>query len=444
MTAATPSPLSVSTGRSSLRLLHVAVVLVCFLVAFLDGFDVQMISVVAPAIGREWQVSKEMFCLIFSSGLAGMLIGMSAQGPLSDRFGRKPVALICVAVFGLCTLACAFSRSAEQLLVLRFVGGIGMGAVLPTVIVLVSEIAPSNLRSRMVVLLGAGFPAGGLAAGAFCAWLLPVTGWRPIFMIGGVVPLLLVPVLARWMPESPLFLLDRSKRRAGAAREADLDRLNDFVRRGWSLPEEAEKPIAVHGVTALFGTEFRRSTILFWLIFAFNMMLFYSVLSWMPLILTSAGVPEHLAALSGATLNLGVIVGSFPLGWAADRYGPGRVLAMAFTAGAGLFCATGFLLGGSFGVLLAMCALLGAASGGSQLLLSAFAAAYYPTGLRATGVGFAGVAGRAGAIAGPAACGFLLAVGLGEGKLLALLAVPALLAALACTRFRPQLNDRRH
>lgn len=419
-----------------LRPLHLLVLSVCMLVAFLDGFDVQMIAFMAPAIGREWQVEKEVFGLIFSSGIAGMLVGMVGQGPWSDRFGRKPMTLICTALFGLCTLGCAAARSTTELLLLRFLGGVGMGAVLPNVIVLVSEFAPVHLRSRMVVVLGAGVPIGGLVAGAISAWLLPVTGWRPLFVVGGVAPLAMLPILGLWLPESPLFLLDRAKRRAGPAREKDDRRIAALVQRGWRLPAAAEPAPVTQGVAALLGPAFRRSTLLLWVICAANMVLFYSMLSWMPLILTSTGTPESLAALSGAMLNFGVIVGSFPLGWAADRFGMGRVLPVTYVIGAGLFAATGALLSAPFAIVLVLCALLGCVSGGSQLLMNAFAGGLYPTAMRATGIGFAATAGRGGAIAGPALCGFLLAGGVPEGALLALLATPALAAALACARLR--------
>ncbi|WP_068874178.1 MFS transporter, partial [Phenylobacterium sp. CCH9-H3] len=301
--AATPAQ------RTPLRPLHLLVVSVCMLVAFLDGFDVQMIAFMAPAIGREWQVEKEVFGLIFSSGIAGMLVGMVGQGPLSDRFGRKPMTLLCVALFGLCTLACAVAQSTTELLVLRFLGGVGMGAVLPNVIVLVSEFAPPHLRSRMVVVLGAGVPIGGLVAGALSAWLLPVTGWRPLFVVGGAAPLALLPVLALWLPESPLFRIERARRQGGASGPKDEEAIRDLVRRGWAAPLAVEAPVASQGVGALLGAGLRRSTLLLWLVCAANMVLFYSMLSWMPLILTSAGKPESLAALSGAMLNFGVIVG---------------------------------------------------------------------------------------------------------------------------------------
>lgn len=422
--------------RTPLRPLHLIVVTVCMLVAFLDGFDVQMIAFMAPAIGREWQVEKEVFGLIFSSGIAGMLVGMVGQGPISDRFGRKPMTLICVAAFGVCTLACAAAHSTTQLLALRFLGGVGMGAVLPNVIVLVSEFAPAHLRSRMVVVLGAGVPIGGLVAGALSAWLLPITGWRPMFILGGVAPLALLPILALCLPESPQFLIERARRRTGSGRQRDEQTIRDLIRRGWTAPQVQEAATASQGVAALLGPAFRRSTLLLWLICAANMVLFYSMLSWMPLILTSAGKPETLAALSGAMLNFGVIAGSFPLGWAADRFGMGRVLPITYVIGAALFALTGALLGAPFAVVLVLCALLGCVSGGSQLLLNAFAGGLYPTTMRATGIGFAATAGRGGAIAGPALCGFLLAGGTPEGALLALLAVPALTAAAACAGLR--------
>lgn len=422
--------------HAPLRRLHVIVVLTCLLVTFLDGFDVQMLSYMAPAITREWRIDREVFGFIFSVGIAGMLIGMVGQGPLSDRFGRKPLVLACLGIFGLCSLGCAIANSTAMLLIARFIGGIGMGAVIPNVFALSIEIVPARLRSRVVVIVGSGVAIGGLTAGMLSAWLLPMIGWRSFFVIGGVMPLLLLAAAVLILPESPMFLMDRAGRRSGAAREADEHRVLSLVRRGWERLDPPAASAEARGVSALFSPELRRNTLLIWLISAANMVIFYSLLSWLPMILASSGTPENVAALSGAMLNLGAVVGSYPLGWAGDRAGTGKILAMALLSGAGLALAAGVLLGGPLAVFLAICLLLGTATGGGQQLLNAFAGGLYPTAVRATGIGFAGMAGRGGAIVGPALCGFLLAAGLGESRLLALFAIPALIAALACSKLR--------
>lgn len=419
-----------------LRKLHVTVLFVCVLVAFLDGFDVQLISFMAPAISRELHVEKDLFGLIFSAGIAGMLVGMVGQGPLSDRFGRKPMALGCIALFGICTLACGIVGSTTELLALRFLGGLGMGAIMPNVFALVIEIAPAHWRSRMVVILGAGVPIGGLVASAFSAWLLPHIGWRALFIIGGILPLMLFPILLIFLPESPLFLRERAARRTEAGRLKDRENIEALVRRGWGAVETAGPSVAVPGVSGLFTADLRRNTLLLWLIAAINMVIFYSLLSWLPMILVSSGTAENLAALSGAMLNLGAIVGSFPLGWLADRLGAAKTLSSVLLAGACIFFLAGAMLGGSYGVFLAICMLCGGVAGGGNLVLNAFVGQIYPTAVRATGIGFAGVAGRAGAIAGPAICGFLLAAGVREAWLLALFAGPALIGALACLKLR--------
>lgn len=421
---------------SRLRMLHVVVVFVCVLVAFLDGFDVQLISFMAPAISRELQIEKDLFGLIFSAGIGGMLVGMVGQGPLSDRFGRKPMALISIALFGICTLACGIAGSTTELLVLRFLGGLGMGAIMPNVFALVIEIAPAHLRSRMVVILGAGVPIGGLIASALSAWLLPHIGWRALFFIGGILPLMLFPVLMMFLPESPLFLRERVKRRTEAGQKKDQEKIDALIKRGWEPVETPGTSVAAQGVSGLFSADLRRNTLLLWLIAAVNMVIFYSLLSWLPMILTSSGTAENLAALSGAMLNLGAVVGSFPLGWLADRLGAAKVLSSVLLAGAGIFLVAGLMLGGPYGIFLMICVLCGVVAGGGNLVLNAFVGQIYPTAVRATGIGFAGVAGRAGAIAGPAICGFLLAAGVREGWLLALFAGPAVIGALACLKLR--------
>lgn len=422
--------------KAALRQLHMLVVLICVLVTFLDGFDLQLISFVAPAIARELQIEKDVFGLIFSAGVVGMLVGMIAQGPISDRVGRKPLVLASLGIFGVATLACAMAHNATAFLVLRFFGGVGMGAVVPNVFALSVEIAPARARSRIVVLLGVGVPIGGLIAGLLSSWLLPVLGWRMLFVIGGVLPLLLSPVIMFWLPESPMFLTDRAQRKAGAARQQDLDAVDLLIRRGWSRPEAVSTPFDRQGIGALFSADLRRNTLLIWLITAGNMVIYYSLLSWLPLILTAKGTAESSAALSGTMLNFGAVVGSFPLAWAADRFHTSKVLASVLFVGVGIFFASGLLLDGDFKVFLTMCALCGVVAGGGNLVLNAVVGQIYPTALRATGIGLAGVAGRVGAIVGPSICGFLLAGGLSGSGLLALFALPALSSGFGCMMLR--------
>ncbi len=430
----------VQPPKAPLRRLHILVITICILVTFLDGFDLQLISFVAPAIARELQIEKEMFGLIFSAGVVGMLIGMIGQGPLSDRFGRKPLVLSSIVIFGIATLGCAAAHTAPAFLILRLLGGIGMGAVVPNIFALAIEIAPTHARSRIVVLLGVGVPIGGLIAGLLSSGLLPVLGWHMLFVIGGVLPLLLIPLVAFSLPESPMFLTDRAERLTGPARKRDLDAVQALVRRGWSRPEMANVPVVRQGVAALFSTDLRRNTLLIWLITAGNMVIYYSLLSWLPLILTAGGTDESKAALSGTMLNFGAVVGSFPLAWAADRFHTSKVLASVLFVGIGVFVAAGLLLDGPLTIFLGICALCGVVAGGGNLVLNSVVGQIYPTTVRATGIGLAGMAGRVGAIAGPSLCGLLLANGLPGGALLASFALPALISAVACMMLRLRNN----
>ncbi|MBG6118497.1 AAHS family 4-hydroxybenzoate transporter-like MFS transporter [Sphingobium sp. JAI105] len=403
--------------------------LLCFLVALTDGFDNQLVSFAAPGISREWDVSKAALGTVLSASIVGMVFGLLVQGALSDRFGRKPVILYSLVAFGACSFLSVLAQSAVQMTALRFVGGVGMGAVLPNAIALTAEFAPERLRSRMVMAMSVGVPTGGLTAGAISTWLLASHGWRTIFLVGGALPLLLAIAVLLFLPESPVFQILREERQKGERSAAAFRNSASQNTASFGRSDGSAQPRS--GFAALIGSELRSRTLILWLVCAINLLLLYSLLSWMPLILVASGTPVHLASLSGVLLNLGIIVASFPLGWAADRFGTARILMLCFWAAAGAFVVTGYALSAPLPVLLAGCALLGLTSGGGQLLIIALLTSAYPATVRTTGIGFASIAGRTGAMAGPALCGVLLGAGMTEKWLLVLLAGPAIVGALA-------------
>ena len=182
------------------------IILICALVAMIDGFDTQCVAFVAPEIANSWHVAPSEFGSVFGAGLFGGMLGAMALGLAGDRFGRKPVLMFSVALFAICSLLTPFATSVSNLAALRFVTGLGLGGALPTAISLTSEYTPARLRATVVALMFCGFPLGAVIGGIAMAKLIPILGWTSAFYGGGAIPLLLLPLVAGWVPESIRFL----------------------------------------------------------------------------------------------------------------------------------------------------------------------------------------------------------------------------------------------
>src|ERR1700750_2714529 len=185
---------------------QIKLLLTCAAVLFLDGFDTQAIGYVAPALAKEWGLTKAALGPVFSAGLFGLMIGALTLGPLADRIGRKKIIVASTLAFGLGTLATAFIQDVNTLLAIRFLTGLGLGGAMPNTIALTSEFNPRRRRATMVMIMFSGFSIGAALGGLLAAALIPQFGWRSVFIVGGVAPLLLAPILAVKLPESVRFL----------------------------------------------------------------------------------------------------------------------------------------------------------------------------------------------------------------------------------------------
>ena len=417
--------------RSSFGPLQVTVVALCALVVLLDGFDTQAIGYVAPRIIEEWGVPPAAFGRIFSAGLVGLMVGAFVFGPVADRFGRKVVVVFAAATFGLFALLTARATSLDELLFYRLLTGIGLGAAMPNLIALTSEYAPARLRATAVMVMFCGFPLGSTIGGLIAGPLMDAYGWQAVFVVGGVAPLLLIPVLLLALPESIRFLATRGGAQERIARV--LRRIDPAASAAEFVAEvQAEKAGAAQGLpmVQLFTHGRALGTVLLWVAFFMNLLVMYFLVNWLPTLIRESGLPMNLAILSSAVLNLGGVVGAVILARLLDRFSPFAVLGAAYALSA-VFIAVLAFSGASAPAMLIAAALAGFGVVGGQIGCNAVAAALYPTPIRSTGVGWALGFGRIGAIIGPLVGGALLAQAWTPQALILLAAAPALAAGAA-------------
>lgn len=424
--------------RERVGALQFFVMALCTLLVILDGFDLQIIAFTTPAIAKEWNIAPAAFGPVFAAGLVGMILGTFVFGPLGDRRGRKPMIVVSVTIFGLFSLLTAYAQGYTQLLSLRLLTGIGLGGALPNAAALIAEYAPARWRPVMVSMIFLGIPLGGLLGGGLAASLLPTLGWRALYVLGGVLPLMLVPVLAAMLPESIRFLAARGDR--GARVAGILARIHAAggysAADRFSLPESPRRGFPVRH---LFTEGRARDTLLLWIMFFLNLTVVYYLINWIPSLLVDAGFSVQKGALAAVALNLGGAVGCAVVGYLMRRYGTRRLIAASFLAGSVCVVAIG-QGGGAFAFIMVMTFLGGLLTFGAMVGMIALAAALYTTEMRATGVGWAFGVGRIGSIVGAVMGGVLLALAWGMPRYFLFFGVLLLIAAVALSAMR--FDDR--
>lgn len=400
------------------------VIALCFLIVTLDGFDTAAIGYLAPAIRSEWTMATTSLGTVFGAGLGGLMLGCFIFGPLADRIGRKRVLILSVVLFALGSIASAFVHSPTELAVMRFITGIGLGGAMPNAITLSSEYCAERMRSLLVTATFCGFTLGFAIGGEIVAQTLPHIGWRGVLIGGGVVPLLVVPILMRWLPESMRYLAargDRADQLLAIARHIDpqVTRID---------AEVAPAGAASSAVGGLFTPRYLVGTLLLWATYFCTLCAFYLLTSWLPLIVKDSGYTLAEAARIGAMLPLGGTVGAVMIGFAMDRTSPYRVLAASYVMAGVALCVLGAVTHQA-GWLMTVVFLAGFGIAGSQTGANALTAAYYPTASRATGVAWALGVGRLGSILGSSLGGVLIATASSTAQAFQIVAIPAFLAA---------------
>lgn len=379
---------------------------ICIVLNMIDGFDVLVMAFTASSVSAEWGLTGAQIGLLLSAGLFGMAAGSLFVAPWADRFGRRPLILFCLVVSGIGMLLSSMSQTPLQLALLRGLTGIGIGGILASSNVIASEYASKRWRGLAVSLQSTGYALGATLGGLLAVWLLTHWGWRSVFLFGGVVTLLVIPLVLLWLPESLDFLLARRPENA-------LQRINRLARR-LGQPALTKMPAPVikqagepTGLRKLLSPDTRRTTLVIWLLFFLVMFGFYFIMSWTPKLLVAAGLSAQQGITGGVLLSVGGIFGAALIGALASRWPLARVLAMFMLITAGLLLLfVGF--GSSIAAALGLGLLIGLFCNGCVAGLYALSPVVYDTSVRATGVGWGIGIGRIGAILSPTVAGFLL------------------------------------
>jgi AAHS family 4-hydroxybenzoate transporter-like MFS transporter len=385
-------------------------VLLCGFVLVLDGFDAQVIGFLTPSIARSTGIPVRTFGPILSASLAGLMVAAMATGPIADRWGRKWPVIISAFSFGIFSLLTARAITFNELLILRFLTGLGLGAAMPNVVALASEYIPRRKLSLFVTLLFIGMPLGSVICGLVSSAMLPTWGWQSVFYVGGIVPLAISVGLIAVLPESVQFLAVRGK---------DSQRMRKILTR--ISPELANAQIDFASVSSertrkgmpvkyLFTDGRAMGTVLLWLPNFMNLLLLYFLRSWLPALLTEAGLSISAGVTATTFLSFGGIVGCLAEGPMMNASGAYVTLLSEFGL-SGLFVGALALITRSLPLVSVVAFTLGFLITGAQAGLNALAASFYPTSIRSTGVGWALGVGRIGSIVGPLVAGMLLSNG---------------------------------
>jgi AAHS family 4-hydroxybenzoate transporter-like MFS transporter len=401
----------------------------CFLIVLLDGFDTAAIGFIAPSLLKEWGLSKAALAPVLSAALFGLAAGGLVAGPCADRFGRKKVLVVAVAMFGAACTWSAFSGDLMELTILRFVTGLGLGAAMPNAVTLMSEYCPDQRRATLTNAMFCGFPLGAALGGFLAAWMIPHFGWRSVLLLGGVVPVLLAVVMLVWLPESVRYMV--ANKLPAARIRAALQRISRAAldAQAFRMAEKSSTAVQGSGLRVILSRQFIVGTVMIWLAYFMGLVIFYSLINWMPILFKEAGLDARTATLAASLFPLGG-VGAVFLGLLMDRFNPNRVIALCFSLSAVSIYAIG-LSAGSVGLLMSVVFIAGTLMNTAQSSLPALAAAFYPTQGRATGVAWMMGVGRFGGVAGSFLVAELARRQVGFEGIFAVIAVAGVLATLA-------------
>ena len=389
-------------GDAKTRFTVKIVVALCILVLMLEGTDAQLLAFAAPVLLKEWGLHKVDLANVLAAAFAGMILGSAIGGILGDKWGRRRIILVSIASFGGLTAFTGAVTDLQEMTALRFLGGIGFGAVFPNIFALVSEFAPLHLRSRYVAVTTTGVPLGSMVGALVVGWAMPLVGWRTCFFGAGVVTLASAGLLAAFLPESPAFLDKRGLQKAAVAPDQPRTMSAYYLRLAVSLAARAASSLST-----LFRPSYRRRTFGLWLL-AFTLgYVTYAFVHWGPTILVMSGISLRMAIMSTFFISLFMAIAPFAMAWGLTRFGSRTSMLAAIAIYVLATAMFGVLLQWHLGLssaarivtVMLNLSVIGFAIGATSSCLHALSVHSYPISCRATGSGLSTAVGRLGAVA---------------------------------------------
>lgn len=413
-----------------LSALQIIVMVLSFLVVWLDGYHIQSMALIVPMIAKEWLLKPSDFQWVLDSALIGIALGSAFIASMGDRFGRRKVLIISMAVIGISSIATGYANTVTDLIVWRFLTGLGLGASIPNAIALTTDYLPSKRRAALVTLMFTGMSIGALTAGMVGPDIVRHFQWRGMFTIAGALPLAMSVLLATTIPESLKLLMARNPDderipKILAKLAPDVDARTVYARK---------QEVQLQSVIALLDRTYRKGTLLLWFVFFFNMFVLYLLVTWLPTLLSAEGWSSRMAMYGTGIIQAGGVTGGLILSRYVDK---GRTVVATITAYVITAAAFGLFTqlpshGPSWWILLFV---VGSGISGGQFVLNALGATYYPPVIRSTGVGWVFSIGRIGAIISPFV-GAWIQMKVAPSAVLSLLIIPVALCVVGVLMFR--------
>jgi AAHS family 4-hydroxybenzoate transporter-like MFS transporter len=380
----------------------------CVLINMLDGFDVMAVAYAAPSLAHDWSLGPAALGAVFGAGAAGTALGAATIAPFADVIGRRSMILLSLAVLAVTMLTTALVQTTAQLVAIRAVNGLAIGAMLASLTALCAEYAPDRHRNTALGVVHSGYLLGAIVGGAASAWIIPQFGWPAVFVLCGALIAVVLPVAAWLLPESVQYLMARRPR-------GYVERTNVVLRRLEISPIAERVPpppggaVARPGVRSVLAPSYRVATLRLWSAFFLVFLTLYFVQSWIPKIVADRGLSLTVSIYAGVAVNFGGIIGSVALGLGSAKVGLRAGIAGYLVLGVAAMLALGSAAP-SAAMLIALCFLSGTFVLGAFIGLYMAAARTYPAAMRGTGVGWAVGAGRLGAVVSPYLAGAVIAM----------------------------------
>jgi len=422
--------------RGGVTTQQLLVIALCMFFNALDGFDITAMAVVAGPVSAELELTPDRLGWIFSFALAGMMGGAMFLAPVSDIIGRRKLIIMAVALIGVSIIFTAMATTLIEFIMLRFIAGLGAGAMLASQAALASEYSPDKYKAMSVALATSGYPVGAMMTSVIAGFIMPEYGWRGMFWSGGTLTLAMVVIAWLFIPESLKYLFQRRPPDA-------LERTNRILRKLHKEPlaemprvievKPANQAGMIRGMLQLLHKEHRTKTLTLWTAFLFCFSTLYFLMSWIPKLMEDAGFEASVGRDAFFQFNLGGVIGIFLIGWLSTRFKLTNLICyMAISAAVAMVVFA--LAPPQKNLLLVLTLLIGILQQGAFTGLYSTAAKAYPTHIRSTGIGWGIGLGRFGAVIGPALAGYLIAAGLDMSANYIIFAMPMAVGGIIAYR----------